>query len=95
MLRLCHPLFGFQPPGLEVSEILDIFCGLFACYFPDFYIWLDSTLQNEVIGHFFVILDAKTGVLPNFEVNTKTVDFGGLAHTKIIYFLKSNIYDGF
>jgi len=26
----------------------------------------DSTLQNEVIGHFFVILGAKTGVLPKF-----------------------------
>ena len=27
----------------------------------------DSTLQNKVIGHFFLILGAKPGVLPNFQ----------------------------
>ena len=67
MLRLCRALFGFRPPGMVVSEISDFFCGLFASYFPNFYVVSDSSLQKGAIGDFFLILGAKAGVLPKFR----------------------------
>ena len=67
MLGLCHALFGFRPPGITVSEISDFFCELFARYFLDFYVLSDSTLQNEAIGDFILILGTKIGVLPKFR----------------------------
>ena len=52
---------------MAVGEISDFFCGLFARYFPDFYVVSDSTLQKGAIGDFFLILGAKAGVLPKFR----------------------------
>ena len=52
---------------MAISEISDFFCGLFARYFPDIYVLSDSTLQNEAIGDFILILGIKIGVLPKFQ----------------------------
>ena len=36
---------------------------------------MDSTLHKEVIGEFFMILGAKTGVLPKFQVKILKLPF--------------------
>ena len=54
---------------------------------------MDSTLHKEVIGEFFMILGAKTGVLPKFRVKILKLPFSqDRLVGKKIYYLKSFIY---
>ena len=73
----CAALLGLCPPGMVTCKILDFFSGLSACNILYLCIWMDSTLHKEAIGEFFVILGAKTGVLPNFWVKILNLPISG------------------